>query len=742
MSVAHVSAVPVQAWIRDHALDAHHVTYYTIVVMRGDEEAWAVRRRYSEFESLHKRLQRDPLPPMPRKSPFAKRVCCVIFGADRLSFLDDRQDQLDEILQSALRADPHLWDPVLFAFLSEASMPVAHPVARPVGAGLGAPLALLGTPAAPAVPVATAGIRGAGPPLALRGTPAAPAVPVATAGVLAHPSVPDEVGCYAQGLPSLLQPQQLRMQSTVTASPAAAAPSFQDRGAALLGRCGLNASREKGRRDREYRQFLGIELGDAPPHHESGARVGGLPGTALPWGIVCGSLPAMLAAFGFYCQSVGLHYATYSYVHKYAMSDAEADLGKDYITLRDPVEDMLEHRVQELGFIDTLAVAFPMVFGLASCCFALCANDGLRKKVLVLWTKVMICAYCLFSLKGLLGACTTVPDSRGWGTCKSQSLVPEAVDWMRGDHAFWEFLILDFWWVAKHGKPMRYCADMMFSGHTFTVTLFALGLYELARVLLSEMREATGRRGRHWRRVARILTLTAIGLVTIAQQCFEVYAVETSHFHYTADVLVAFLVTLLIYSNSVTCVAAETWARTCRDASGQHFWSLLGCGASPSAKALEVEAFEQQLASESMKCDDADVAKLFEGRDHLTKQDADRWVWLAMDSKADVFVPPCCFPCCGTTGRQHMYTDEGLEALLKQHALLRLDHAASTRPQEALEQAALLYLYMDQRLQEARNYKDGVTMRDLLDSAQRLASGQCKPDTAAPLFSSTPLLSH
>merc|ERR1712048_1291789 len=92
----------------------------------------------------------------------------------------------------------------------------------------------------------------------------------------------------------------------------------------------------------------------------------------------------------------------------------------------------------------------------------------------------MTCAGLLFVTKGVLGAITIVPDSSGWNVSKDR-LKSTGTAWMRSEHSIYDMFIIDFIWVYTYHTPLRYCADMMFSGHTFVVTLFALGAYEITR---------------------------------------------------------------------------------------------------------------------------------------------------------------------------------------------------------------------------------------------------------------------
>lgn len=442
----------------------------------------------------------------------------------------------------------------------------------------------------------------------------------------------------------------------------------------------------------------------------------------------CGGLfPALLAMLGFYFQSVGLHFATYSYVHTYAMTEAQVKEAGNLTTLHDPVEDLLPYGVRSIHLLDLLASLFPGLFAVTVFCILILARPlkkiftgtswrAFQKKALTLYTKVMLCAFFLFSFKGLLGACTTVPDSRGWETCKAQSLSPEAVEWMREDHTNpLDFWTLDFKWVSEHGKPMRYCADMMFSGHTFTVTLGAIGLYELVRVCQVEVRRlhqppqrTTDERDRVQAKqdlagvFIKVGLLTAIGVLTILQQSFEVVAIEVSHFHYTTDVVVAFMMTFLIYTNSVICVSAECWTRTVVDKfSLSYFKQMVGLGSSVGSNGSVAKAFDCDL--ENLSLEELEL-----------KSDLDAWVLDHMDSKADVFIPFCCVPFCCFSGREHMFSDDHVDRLMREHARVMCELYSYKKPNARALTEEEVYAHMHAEMKEAKNFRDGVTMQDML----------------------------
>lgn len=398
--------------------------------------------------------------------------------------------------------------------------------------------------------------------------------------------------------------------------------------------------------------------------------------------------PMFFAGFGFYLQSVGLHYATYSYVHRMMNLTADERKSPTYATLRDPVEDFMGNAEKiDLGMIDSVAALFPMLFCIVAIIF--------RKQSLQIWTKVMICAGFLFMFKGLIGAVTTVPDSNGWETCKGRLKQP-GMDWMTQTHSFPEFFTLDFQWVPVHHAPLRYCSDMMYSGHTFVVTLFALGSYELLRIMEGPLSEGlmdqvlrgkwneleaiqTGptilghclvRKGTlfkiirplgeklfpeiesnpnfnfHLKRrilLFKAVSLTLLSVFAIGEQITEIYFVLKSHFHYTMDIIMALLVTFLFFTNGAIAIFSKQW-------------ELKGPGPFLSAIGLKLDCLPGPIKTfvQTHFIMVESEAKVW---DDWKKEWRTKGVWV---SRGDIFTPPCCVPCCCFAGRAHMYDDDGI----------------------------------------------------------------------------------
>jgi hypothetical protein len=376
--------------------------------------------------------------------------------------------------------------------------------------------------------------------------------------------------------------------------------------------------------------------------------------------------PFIFAGIGWWMMSVGLHMATYFYIQKYAkgISATSPAKGGRFSILKD-VEDYIpkfEAHVT-LDQLDMVAAFFPGIFCLATFTVAIrrcCAGKkdpeyrrALRQQVLQLWTKVMICASFLFLFKGIVGAVTTIPDSSGWKVCADR-LKTQGVDYMQEQKNVMSFFYVDFWWpltwwfpkglaqwaagagdLEKRKGMLRYCSDMMYSGHTFTVTLFALGFYEMVRLFNVHR---FGRFGT----ITKIVVLVTIGTLSVLEQILEIALVEETRFHYTTDVIVALVLTFLFYTNGPIVIVAKCWADH-----GFCIWHW---------NKKECVPPEEKYLCESNILDNGT----------LTEEELDEMN--ALVSRADILVPPCCVPFCCLAGREHIYSDNQLKKLIKLYA--------------------------------------------------------------------------
>lgn len=191
-----------------------------------------------------------------------------------------------------------------------------------------------------------------------------------------------------------------------------------------------------------------------------------------------------------------------------------------------------------------------------------------------LWVKAWTTASLLFIWKGILDYITDFPDSGGWDRC-AERLNPAGVSFFRSlknlrddKTSFWrEFIAMElfglnanvpnpaFWQgAAAHAGPqtqgriwmVRYCGDMILSGHTAIFACFLVALSDLCRkiaLLVDPTRVFLAR-----------VVVTVIMVVLV---CAESYMVVLNHFHYSADVVVAIVLALLIYTNAAVAIFTQ-----------------------------------------------------------------------------------------------------------------------------------------------------------------------------------------
>jgi len=248
-------------------------------------------------------------------------------------------------------------------------------------------------------------------------------------------------------------------------------------------------------------------------------------------------LTPVFACFMSFCfQSVMLHLATMNYV--WSHTEPLSDMG----------HRLLGEQKISMKVLDCISMGAMAAFMLG----ALVLRD------LRLWIKVFSCASMLFFWKGVLDYITIMPDSIGWENCKER-LTPAGDNFFQGlQHAsaskFWrELLFMEFNGIFNQDAdrprsmwPVRYCGDMMSSGHTFVMFLYLLATCDLARRMVFLT-------GPFVSKFLPVLLTLFTGLCV----CTDLYLIVVNHFHYTVDVVVAIMLTLLFYTNSALAVFTD-----------------------------------------------------------------------------------------------------------------------------------------------------------------------------------------
>lgn len=321
---------------------------------------------------------------------------------------------------------------------------------------------------------------------------------------------------------------------------------------------------------------------------------------------------AFLVAFMF--QNYCLHISTYFYIQwMYRLEDSIPDNATD--VSHTITGDKLSSAVAQ-GSLHDVSAAF---FGRHP--IPMATFDYISGAIPVLWlclivhslnlqlfTKGCVCG-CLLALgKGFLAVVTVLPDSIGWEQCKAR-LGKDGLAWFK-DKANMNFkkdavsslqhlFYMQFWPGEVYGLKMRYCADMVYSGHTYAATLFALGLYDFCKMKTRTLDS----------NATKFQIRTLVGAVLSAIVLADGVMMLLNHFHYTLDIVLAVLLVFLYYTNAAIARTAIWWA--------DEKWVRHG-------QCLRI-----------------------------------KWI-LQDDDRGDLLIPPCCFPfCCIFGGRYGIMKHSG-----------------------------------------------------------------------------------
>jgi len=253
-------------------------------------------------------------------------------------------------------------------------------------------------------------------------------------------------------------------------------------------------------------------------------------------------------------------------VHEYHLSPGLYPTNISFGSLEDPLEAALGWKSLPIAFLDMLAAILPASW------FVLTILSG----ELQMWTHVIMCN-CLLALgKGLFGVLTIVPDSIGWQECKAR-LGPESLEYLRseGGKVFvnWDLLVTEFIGPKRNrlGSGMRFCADMVYSGHTYVTFLYALALIDIVRWYTYRSQ---------WASSTRAFVVWMLVAFVALEQATEIYCVLLNRFHYTLDIVLAIVMTVLVYGNSTVAIAARNWSngseRFTKTGHGEEGESLIG----------------------------------------------------------------------------------------------------------------------------------------------------------------------
>lgn len=365
-----------------------------------------------------------------------------------------------------------------------------------------------------------------------------------------------------------------------------------------------------------------------------------------------------------------LHCGTYMYVRtmdrmerSYAIHPQHADdpimssglypQNVSYGSLEDPLEAWLGWRDVELHQLDIISALLPGSWLVIT----------LLNRDLQAWAKLLTANSILAIWKGAFGFMTIVPDSIGWTNCQKR-LKPKGL-------AFFRTQVPDpetdgypamAWMLLKNelfGQKFRFCADMMYSGHTYFTSLYALALVEAVQHRVRQDSERVP--VLDWR-------VVVVTLFVLIEQAVEITLVLENRFHYTMDVVMAIILSLLLFTNSSVLIFAKRWATwdgrlfvhnkktSCNEA--ECLEAALSARAPPRKSVMSACSTGRRDESnpwietyQELSTTGLEVAEGKRIKAHLVLE-------CHVHGDSDVVVPMCCVPfCCEHGYRYHMVAD-------------------------------------------------------------------------------------
>lgn len=205
--------------------------------------------------------------------------------------------------------------------------------------------------------------------------------------------------------------------------------------------------------------------------------------------------------------------------------------------------------------------------GIIPCIF--CASSFIRSLCqgyfhIGLWTKAFLVASIVAVLKGVFDAVTILPDSIGWKACKAR-LTDDGLAQMRSVHWRHNFLsgFLEQLWDEvvglNGGHRVRYCADMLLSGHTYFAVVFALAAYRQISYNTNFFNVSSDETSsvNHW---CNHYGPKIVKVVLVCSVLTEVCLVTVARFHYTVDMLVAIVLVVLLFDSMHVEQLASNWS--------------------------------------------------------------------------------------------------------------------------------------------------------------------------------------
>lgn len=413
-------------------------------------------------------------------------------------------------------------------------------------------------------------------------------------------------------------------------------------------------------------------------------------------------LPAALFLIALFLQSVGLYLATRRYarwvgklmektsrgveamprafnssslveIHDAVTSPGE--LAMKLLQPKDIFAEMLGSGRGASQSDNVLKMFLDIVLGMMP---ALWVAAVVNARNLRLWTRTLLAAAVLATLRAALAALTLLPDPLGWEGCQ-EGLHSGALDHYQQAHQDGPAGILEglkgvgliiLLWVQDLAFGMRLqsnlvCANSSLSGSCYLSALIASALYDLSRVWVRKLKP-------HFRNISHVVFALVLTSLVLADALLDLAAGR----QLTVSVALGYLLAVLLYQSPALAL--------CTDRLLLHSLAPLaaaqaanGRPAPGSAEAQE-EGNAAAVAPETSDVDD-------QSRDI-----------------GDVVVPPCCVPFCWFHGRYFLYPRPASE-LAQELRAQRQAQAELEQLQAEQEMATRRLLELEAQLEALRS---------------------------------------
>lgn len=313
--------------------------------------------------------------------------------------------------------------------------------------------------------------------------------------------------------------------------------------------------------------------------------------TPLYWKLLYILLPPFLGAFSLALQNVCLHINTAHYIQYMRAVDQAMNSTRsaenephgvpegvkklwqrntDRVAegrLWDALDDSIDirfpntNRFLKISFTDAIAALPGGMFCFAGFPMQLMLRNG--EMHIGIWTKTFLVYFVMNVGKGLFDMATMVPDSAGWDACqkrlKSTGIAAIESGKIGGSITSISDLIAAFVVeVLGYGaggttrEHVRFCSDMLSSGHTCLAVVFALGFFKMLQNYLNYMGAA-----KH----CQWILLDAMKLILTFCVLVDVSVIGVTRFHYTVDVALAVILAVLWFDSIHLETIVSIWTR-------------------------------------------------------------------------------------------------------------------------------------------------------------------------------------